>query len=154
VRKAPLPLEWKRGVIKSGTGKEKVIIIGGKAPREEGRSLSSTNLLQNREGEGMAIDSKEAGYTAIELAERIRRHPELLVPFEEYLDVVDNCAGDVGKADEAEQRFIEVLRKLGRQGMQAWAERKRLKVEAESDKRQDLTKKEKKGSTGIQRSGK
>lgn len=102
----------------------------------------------------MAIDSKGPRHTAVELAERIRQHPELLEPLEEYLDVVENCGGDVAKADEAEQRFIEVLRQLGQQGMQAWAERKRVRVEAESDKREELKKKEKKGSTGTQRSGK
>ena len=97
----------------------------------------------------MAIDSRVPRYTASEVVERLRRHPELQVQFEEFLDVVDNCAGDVAKADEAEQRFIEVLRQMGRQGMETWAERKRGKVEAESDKRKDLTKREKKGSTGT-----
>jgi hypothetical protein len=101
----------------------------------------------------MAMDSMKPRSTPVELAERIRQHPELLVPLEEYLDVIDNCAGDVAKADEAEQRFFEVLRQLGLQGMHAWAERKRLRVEKESDKREELTKKEKKGSTGTQRSG-
>jgi hypothetical protein len=102
----------------------------------------------------MAIDSKFPVLSDSELAERLRRHPELLEPIKEYLDVIDNCAGDVAKADEAEHRFIELLRQMGQKGMQAWAERKREKVEAESDSRSDLARREKRGSTGTRRSGK
>jgi hypothetical protein len=65
------------------------------------------------------------------------------------MDVVENAEGDVVKADEAEQRFIEELRLMGLEAMQAWAERKHNKVEAESDKRSDLSRKEKKESTGT-----
>ena len=43
----------------------------------------------------MAIDSREPRTSASELAERLREHPELQAGIEEYLDVVDNCAGDV-----------------------------------------------------------
>jgi hypothetical protein len=102
----------------------------------------------------MAIDSRVPRQTASELAERLRQHPELQANIEEYLDVVENFGGDVAKADEAEHRFIEVLRQMGHEGMEAWAERKRVKVEGESDKRKDLVRREKKGSTGIQHSGK
>ena len=70
------------------------------------------------------------------------------------LDVVENAEGDVVKADEAEQRFIEELRLMGLDPLQAWAERKQNKVEAESDKRSDLTRKEKKESTGTPASAK
>ena len=104
-------------------------------------------------GERMAIDSKVPRATARELAERLSGHPDLQVRIEEYLDIVDNSGGDVAKADEAEHRFIELLRQMGRDGMQAWAERKRAKVEAESDNRSDLARREKKGSTGTPHSG-
>jgi hypothetical protein len=100
----------------------------------------------------MAIDSRIPRASASELAERLRQHPELQARIEEYLDIVDNCGGDVAKADEAEHRLIELMRKMGLEGMQAWAERKRLKVEQESDKRSDLVRREKKGSTGIRHS--
>ena len=101
----------------------------------------------------MAIDSKVPRLSASELAERLRRDPELQAHIEEYFDVVDNSAGDVAKADEAEHRLIELLRQMGREGMQAWAERKRAKVEQECDKRSDLERREKKGSIGTQHSG-
>jgi hypothetical protein len=102
----------------------------------------------------MAIDSKKPRMTADELAERLIEHPELQVGIEEYLDVVDNCAGDVAKADEAEHRLRELMRRLGHDGLQAWAERKQAKLESESDKRSDLARREKKGSIGTRRSGK
>ena len=101
----------------------------------------------------MAIDSRIPRHSASELAERLRHYPELQAHIEEYLDVVDNSAGDVGKADEAEHRLIELLRQMGREGMQAWAERKSAKVETECDNRSDLARREKKGSTGTRRSG-
>lgn len=102
----------------------------------------------------MAIDSKVPKATVSELAERLRQHPELQAPIEEYFDIIDNCNGDAAKADEAEHRFIELLRQMGQKGMQAWAERKRVKVEADSDGRSELTRREKKGSIGTRRSEK
>ena len=102
----------------------------------------------------MAIDSKVPKLSVTELTERLRQHPELQGTIEEYLDIIDNCCGDVAKADEAEHRFIELLRQMGQKGMQSWAERKRVKMEADSDGRSELTRKEKKGSIGIRRSEK
>lgn len=102
----------------------------------------------------MAIDSRVPRATADELAERLRRHPDLQAHIEECLDVVENSGGDVAKADEAEHRLIELMRQMGLEAMQAWAERKRAKVEQQSDKRSDLARREKKGSTGTRRSGK
>lgn len=101
----------------------------------------------------MAIDSRVPRGSASELAERLRHHPELQSHIEEYLDVVENSAGDVAKADEAEHRLIELMRQMGQAAMQAWAERKRARVEEESDKRSDLVRREKRGSIGTRRSG-
>ena|SRR5436853_7763172 len=101
----------------------------------------------------MAIDSKVRRATTSELAERLRGYPELQTHIEECLDVVENSNGDVAKADEAEYRLIELLRQMGQAAMQGWAECKRAKVEQESDKRSDLVRREKKGSTGTQHSG-
>ena len=102
----------------------------------------------------MAIDSRVPRGSTTELAERLREHPELQGWMEEYLDVVDNCAGDVAKADEAEHRLVELMRQMGQTGMQAWAQRKNRKVEAESGRRSGMARKEKKGSTGTRHSEK
>lgn len=96
----------------------------------------------------MRFRSKEPKGTAIEIAERLRLYPELQAGVQEYLDVVENCDGDVAKADEAEARLVDLMRRMGRDAMQAWAERKNEKVTTEADKRSDWGRKEKKGSTG------
>ena len=83
------------------------------------------------------------------LVERLQKHPHLQARIGALLDVVENATGDAVKADEAEQRVAEELRQMGQEALQAWAERKQTRLEAESDKRADLTRKEKKGSTGI-----
>jgi hypothetical protein len=81
-----------------------------------------------------------------EFLERLQRHPELQAKFDVLLDIVDNAAGDATKADEAEQRVFEELRLLGRQAIQAWAERKQQRIETDCDSRSDLARKEKKAS--------
>lgn len=87
--------------------------------------------------------------SSTDLAKQLDKHPQLKARIKAMLDVVENAEGDVVKADEAEQLLIEELRLMGLTAMHAWAERKQAKLEAESDKRSDLTRKEKKGSTGI-----
>lgn len=89
-----------------------------------------------------------------DLVKQLDKHPQLKARIKAMLDVVENAEGDVLKADEAEQRFIEELRLMGLDAMQAWAERKQNKVETQSDKRSDLTRKEKKESTGTPASAK
>src|SRR5215210_8920518 len=84
-----------------------------------------------------------------DLLERLEKHPQLKARIEAMLEVVENADGNVVKADEAEQRFIEELRQMGLDAMQAWAQRKLNRVEAESDSRSDLTRKQKKESTGT-----
>ena len=44
---------------------------------------------------------------------RLGRHPQLQASMEALLEVVENAAGDVVKADEAEERVMEELRRLG-----------------------------------------
>jgi hypothetical protein len=81
--------------------------------------------------------------------ERLQHHPELQAEFESILDIVDNSSGDVTKADEVEERVAQELQRLGQQAIQTWASRKHQRLQANSDARSDLTRKEKKESTGI-----
>ena len=83
---------------------------------------------------------------ASEFLARLQRHPELQAKFDALLDIVDNASGDALKADEAEQLLFEQLRRMGQQAIQSWAERKQQRVEADSDARSDLARKEKKAS--------
>ena len=81
-----------------------------------------------------------------EFLERLQHYPELQAKFDALLDVVENASGDATKADEAEQRVFEELRLMGQQAIQAWAERKRHRIESDCDARSDLARKEKKAS--------
>jgi hypothetical protein len=92
--------------------------------------------------------------STIDLVNQLEKHPQLKARIKAMLDVVENASGDVVKADEAEQRFIEELRQMGLEAMQAWAERKQSRVEAESDSCSDLTRKQKKEATGTHASAK
>lgn len=78
------------------------------------------------------------------LEERLREYPELRARFEAMLAVVENAAGDIVKADEAEQRVIEELRALGQSALQGWAERKQRRVQKQSEQQVGVTRKVKK----------
>src|SRR6266496_4052966 len=83
------------------------------------------------------------------VAERLEEHPEFEKRFEMILDIVDNAAGDVEKANEAERRVIEALRQLGNEVMQGWAVRQVQKKEEEWDKKPGMNRKTKKNSIGL-----
>lgn len=68
----------------------------------------------------MAIEAKIVVGKQESVAERLERHPELKARMERLLDVVENTAGDVRLADEAERRAIEELRQMGQEVMQGW----------------------------------
>lgn len=78
------------------------------------------------------------------LLERLEKHPELKERFEMIVDIVENAAGDVEKADEAERRAIKAVRQLGNEIVQGWAERQHQKKEDEWDKKTGMSRKAKK----------
>ena len=82
------------------------------------------------------------------LEERLREHPLLYARIEQLLGVVENAAGDVAKAAEAERRVIEEVRQLGQEALQSWAERRQQAVEVAAEADPTLTRKEKKVGTG------
>ncbi len=86
-----------------------------------------------------------------ELVERLNRHPEFRDKVEELLDIADNKSGDANKADDAEDLIWEELREMGQRIFQDWAQRKHDRVVEESENRKELSRKEKKGSTGTRR---
>jgi hypothetical protein len=88
------------------------------------------------------------------LLERLEKHPELKERFEMIVDIVENAAGDVEKADEAERRAIEAVRQLGNEIVQGWAERQHQKKEDEWDKKSGMSRKAKKNSIGSRSSEK
>lgn len=58
-----------------------------------------------------------------ELVRRLGAHPELRSRTESLLLAVEDEAGELKKADEAEMRVIEEMRRTGKVALQAWAQR-------------------------------
>jgi hypothetical protein len=88
------------------------------------------------------------------LEERLRAHPGLQERINRLLEVVENAAGDVNKAAEAERRVIEELRQIGQEALQGWATRRQEVLAQAADADAGLSRKEKKESTGIVATGK
>ena len=81
--------------------------------------------------------------------ERLRNYPQLQQRIEALLDIVENSQGDANKADEAEELLFQELRLMGQSALTSWADRKHSRLVKESDRRSDLTRKQKKDSTGT-----
>ena len=94
-------------------------------------------------------NAKSPSLSPQDFLDRLQRYPDLQAEFESLLLVVENSEGDVVKADEAEELVAQRLQLLGQQAIQSWADRKNQKLQAESYSRSDLTRKEKKDSTGT-----
>ena len=78
-----------------------------------------------------------------ELARRLAAHPELRSRMESLLLAVEDETGELGNADAAEMRVIEVMRRTGHDALQAWAKH-----------RVEKTSQELKQSAGVWREGK
>ena len=83
------------------------------------------------------------------LEERLREHPDLYGRISQLIDVVENTGGDVVKADEAERRVIEEIRRLGQEALQGWAEQRQASVERAAEADTQLQRKEKKDLLGT-----
>lgn len=91
----------------------------------------------------------------LSLEERLSDNPELLKRFDEIAALVENAAGDVVRADDAELRAIQEVRLLGAEVMRGWASRQNSQVSKNfEDKTEDVHRNGKKNSTGIPRLGK
>lgn len=61
------------------------------------------------------------------LEERLKAHPQLRKRIESLLKIVEDESDDVETADEAEQRLIDELRRMGNEALHDWAIRKEMK---------------------------
>ena len=85
--------------------------------------------------------------------ERLKAHPMLQGRIEAILDIVEDSAGKVARADEAERRMIEEVRQLGNEALQGWAECKVEEQEGTVLRHGEAIKRNgKKNSTGTRRS--
>jgi hypothetical protein len=55
------------------------------------------------------------------LEKRLSKHPHLKNRIEQLLKIVENADGTLEKADEAEKRVIEELRRMGNEVLHDWA---------------------------------
>ena len=76
--------------------------------------------------------------------DKLAEFPELRGRIEEILALMGNEKGDANTADEAEERAVEEVRKLGLEVMQGWAERKHPRLSKEQAQRCGVRRKEKK----------
>lgn len=86
------------------------------------------------------------------LEERRREHPQFKARIERLLDVMEQADGEVVKADEAEQRCIEELRRMGQEALQGWADLQQEQLEHYWSERAGVSRKAKKNSTGTRAS--
>jgi len=85
--------------------------------------------------------------------ERTKDLPEVRARVERMLDLIENAAGDVEKAAEAEERVTEELRQMGNEVLHSWSRRQTQKKEEKFNKKAGVNRKEKKTSTGSHDSG-
>jgi len=79
-----------------------------------------------------------------ELAQRLKRQPELSERIERLLEIVENADGDSLTADEVEERVVEEIRRIGHDALQGWARRKAARLEGEDECRAGLERRGKK----------
>jgi hypothetical protein len=89
-----------------------------------------------------------------ELLKQISKYPGLQERIEEILKIAENTDGSIATADEAEERAIEEVRKLGKEVLLGWASKRSEEVEKSYEKDSDYYKDGKKNSTGKAASGK
>ena len=56
------------------------------------------------------------------LLARLNQHPQLRGRVERLVDIVEDAGDDLRKADEAERRVIEEVRRLGQELLEGWAD--------------------------------
>lgn len=66
------------------------------------------------------------------LIKRLQAQPMLRARIEALLDVAENAAGNLQKADDVEERLLEGVRKLGNELLHAWADGQQNKKNKEA----------------------
>lgn len=88
------------------------------------------------------------------LAERLEAQPELRERIEAILAITENEDQSYGTADEAEQKAIEELQKLGNEVLHGWGRHRSQESSGQVEQEGKAVKHGKKKSTGTQPSAK
>ena len=84
-----------------------------------------------------------------EWVRRLEAHPQLRDRFASLLAVVEDEAGDLKRADDAEMRVIEEIRRMGQEALQAWAVRQVEQLSADTERLGQTWREGKKNSAGT-----
>jgi hypothetical protein len=87
------------------------------------------------------------------LEERLNAYPQLKTRIESVLAIVEDADGAVKKADEAERRVIEELRRLGNEALHSWAAKQEAAQVGAVGEQGGGASAGKKNSTGTRRLG-
>lgn len=91
----------------------------------------------------------------LEMLARIKAHPGLKDRIEAILDIAENKSGALITADQAEEKAIEEVRKLGQALLKEWAIQQHEKaIETARQTHPNAKRHEKKSSTGNRHSEK
>jgi hypothetical protein len=82
----------------------------------------------------------------------LNRHPELKQRVRALADIAEDADGDLVRADEAERRVIEAVRRIGQETLHSWAEGRIARGEDEQLKAEGVRRAGKKNSAGTPRS--
>ena len=86
------------------------------------------------------------------LLELLNRHPELKQRVRALADIAEDVDGDLVRADEAERRVIEEVRRIGQETLHSWAQGRIARGEEEQLQAEGTRRAGKKNSAGIPRS--
>ena len=88
----------------------------------------------------------------IKLLELLNRHPGLKQRVRALADIAEDADGDLARADEAERRVIEEVRRIGQETLHSWAEGRIARGEEERLQAEGIRRAGKKNSAGTPRS--
>lgn len=75
------------------------------------------------------VSSVPASENTADLVARLQRHPQLYEQVSALLDEVENRAGALNTADQAEDAIVERMRQFSRRALTQWAEQRQAAIQ-------------------------
>ena len=95
-----------------------------------------------------------ADMTEEALAAFLRSHPDFRNRVASIALAMENADGDLHEADAVEERLVEEMRRLGREALQGWAEKRVEVTEQEIRQQPSMRRQGKKNCAGTRNSAK